>query len=303
MFERPGRPADRFPSPFPNENAAAAANGGKAPPDLSLMAKARTYERGFPWFITDVFRQYSENGADYLTALLNGYEEPPQGFTVPTGGHYNHYYPGHVIAMPKPLSDGQVEYPKNEAGQPQVPETVEQYARDVTALPHVGGGAASRGPQAPRLPGHAVPDRARGPALLHQEEDLGPGGRRGRRPRHASDDPQSLSRSRPRFGAFFFWRDNQGSVFVPVTMLQTIADEIWGRPCLAYHVQPSLEPEARDAFEAVQRAFAALWPEPLHVGPKHGLHVTIYPLLTVWGDYDKDAYWQQHRRTNPRHPR
>ena len=75
-------------------------------------------------------------------------------------------------------------------------------------------------------------------------------------------------------------------------MLQTIADEIWGRPCLAYHVQPSLEPEARDAFEAVQRAFAALWPEPLHVGPKHGLHVTIYPLLTVWGDYDKDAYWQ-----------
>lgn len=74
--------------------------------------------------------------------------------------------------------------------------------------------------------------------------------------------------------------------------MQTIADEIWGRPCLAYHVQPSLEPEARDAFEAVQRAFAALCPEPLHVGPKHGLHVTIYPLLTVWGDYDKDAYWQ-----------
>jgi cytochrome c1 len=134
MFERPGRPADRFPSPFPNENAAAAANGGKAPPDLSLMAKARTYERGFPWFITDVFRQYSENGADYLTALLNGYHEPPQGFQVPEGGHYNEYYPGHVIAMPKPISDGQVEYPKNEAGQPQVPETVDQYARDVTAF-------------------------------------------------------------------------------------------------------------------------------------------------------------------------
>ena len=43
MFERPGRPADRFPSPFPNDQAAAAANGGKAPPDLSVMAKARTY--------------------------------------------------------------------------------------------------------------------------------------------------------------------------------------------------------------------------------------------------------------------
>jgi cytochrome c1 len=134
MFERAGRPADRFPSPFPNENAAAAANGGKAPPDLSLMAKARTYERGFPWFVIDVFRQYSENGADYLTALLNGYEEPPQGFQVPEGGHYNHYYPGNIIAMPKPLSDGQVEYPKGETGQAIVPETIDQYARDVTAF-------------------------------------------------------------------------------------------------------------------------------------------------------------------------
>ncbi|WP_201838285.1 2'-5' RNA ligase family protein [Microvirga zambiensis] len=76
-------------------------------------------------------------------------------------------------------------------------------------------------------------------------------------------------------------------------MLQTIADTIWGQPCLAYHVQPSLEPETREAFAEVQRAFTALWPEPLHVGPKHGLHVTIYPLMTVWGDYDKDAYWRQ----------
>jgi len=134
MFERPGRAADRFPSPFPNEQAAAAANGGKAPPDLSLMAKARTYERGFPWFVVDVFRQYSENGADYLTALLKGYEEPPAGFPVPAGGHYNRYYPGHIIAMPKPINDGQVEYPKNEAGQPQVPETIDQYSRDVTAF-------------------------------------------------------------------------------------------------------------------------------------------------------------------------
>ena len=134
MFERPGRPADRFPSPFPNENAAAAANGGKAPPDLSLMAKARTYERGFPWFVIDVFRQYSENGADYLVALLNGYTAPPEGVQVPEGGHYNVYYPGNIIAMPNPLSDGQVEYPKGENGQPVVPETVDQYAKDVTAF-------------------------------------------------------------------------------------------------------------------------------------------------------------------------
>ncbi|HEV2559951.1 MAG TPA: cytochrome c1 [Microvirga sp.] len=134
MFERPGRPADRFPAPFPNENAAAAANGGKAPPDLSLMPKARTFERGFPFFVLDVFRQYSENGSDYLAALLKGYKEPPAGFEVPPGGHYNEYYPGNIIAMPNPMSDGQVEYPKLENGQPQAPETVDQYARDVTAF-------------------------------------------------------------------------------------------------------------------------------------------------------------------------
>jgi len=134
MFERPGRPADRFPSPFPNENAAAAANGGKAPPDLSLMAKARTYERGFPWFITDIFTQFAETGPDYLAAVLNGYHEAPAGFQVPAGGHYNSVFPGNIIAMPKPLSDGQVEYPKTESGQPQAPETVSQYARDVTAF-------------------------------------------------------------------------------------------------------------------------------------------------------------------------
>lgn len=75
-------------------------------------------------------------------------------------------------------------------------------------------------------------------------------------------------------------------------MLQTIADDIWGQPCLAYHVQPSLEPETREAFEAVQRSIAEQWPEPLHIGPKPGLHVTIYPLVPVRGTFDKDAYWQ-----------
>ncbi len=75
-------------------------------------------------------------------------------------------------------------------------------------------------------------------------------------------------------------------------MLKTLADDIWGQPCLAYHVQPSLDPETRDAFEAVQQAIAAHWLEPLHIGPKHGLHVTIYPLVPVKGAFDKDAYWQ-----------
>jgi ubiquinol-cytochrome c reductase cytochrome c1 subunit len=134
MFERPGRPADRIPWAFPNEQAAAAANGGKAPPDLSIMAKARTYERGFPWWLIDIVTMYQEQGPNYINALLLGYEDPPQGFELPAGGNYNKYYPGHVIAMPNVLNDGQVSYPKGGDGQPVVPETKAQYAKDVTAF-------------------------------------------------------------------------------------------------------------------------------------------------------------------------
>ena len=127
-IERAGRPADTFPSPFANDRAAAAANGGVAPPDFSTLAKARTYERGFPWFVFDIFSQYQEQGPDYIVAILQGYKEAPKGFTLPAGGNYNEYFPGHVIAMPPPLSDGQVTY---EDGAPQ---TLAQYAKDVTAF-------------------------------------------------------------------------------------------------------------------------------------------------------------------------
>jgi ubiquinol-cytochrome c reductase cytochrome c1 subunit len=135
-YERNGRPSDRIPPPFPNKPAAAAANGGAAPPDFSVIAKARTYERGFPWFLIDILPgfTYVEQGPDYITALLNGYEEPEHGIEVPAGKYYNKYFPGHIIAMPKPLADGQVDYPKDANGQPQAPETLEQYAKDVSAF-------------------------------------------------------------------------------------------------------------------------------------------------------------------------
>jgi cytochrome c1 len=128
MFERPGRVADRFPAPFPNEQAARAANGGASPPDLSLAAKARTYERGFPWFVFDIFTQYQEQGVDYITALLKGYEDPPQGFTLPQGSQYNKYFPGHAIGMPPPLQDNQVTYDDGS------PQTLDQYSKDVAAF-------------------------------------------------------------------------------------------------------------------------------------------------------------------------
>ncbi|MFC5503922.1 MULTISPECIES: cytochrome c1 [Hyphomicrobiales] len=135
MFERPGRPADAFPSPFPNEQAARSANGGAYPPDMSVLAKARTYERGFPRFVFDIFTQYQEQGPDYIAALLTGYKDPPpEGVTLQPGQYYNTYMPGHLIAMPNVLNDGQVEFPKGPDGQPQVPETAKQYAKDVTAF-------------------------------------------------------------------------------------------------------------------------------------------------------------------------
>lgn len=126
-IERPGRPADQFPAPFPNE-LAAKASFGVAPPDMSTLAKARTYQRGFPWFVFDIFTQYQEEGPDYIVAFLQGYENPPKGFTVSPGGNYNKYFPGNTTAMPPPLQAGQVKYDDGS------PETVSQYSKDVAAF-------------------------------------------------------------------------------------------------------------------------------------------------------------------------
>ena len=121
MFERPGRPSDYFPWAFANAQAARAAIGG-LPPDMSVLAKARAIERPFPWFIVDAFTGYGElQGPDYVHAILNGY-------TNDKDQNYNLYFPGHHIAMVKPLSDGQVDYTDGS------PKTVEQYSKDVTAF-------------------------------------------------------------------------------------------------------------------------------------------------------------------------
>ncbi|MFC4624886.1 cytochrome c1 [Daeguia caeni] len=130
MFTRKAIPTDHFPSPFPNANAAAAANNGAVPPDFSLIAKARAVERGFPTFIFDIFTQYNEAGPDYIHALLTGYDEqPPAGMQIPEGTYYNPYFmSGKSLAMAKPLSDDQVTYDDG------TPQTVDQYARDVAAF-------------------------------------------------------------------------------------------------------------------------------------------------------------------------
>ncbi|MEW5421287.1 cytochrome c1 [Amorphus sp. 3PC139-8] len=129
MYERPGRPSDHFPPPFPNEESARLANGGAYPPDLSLIAKARAAHAGFPWFVFDALTQYQEAGPDYIYALLTHYEEAPEGVELSPGMYYNTaFLSGNQIAMPPPLSDGQVEYTDG------TPETVDQYARDISAF-------------------------------------------------------------------------------------------------------------------------------------------------------------------------
>jgi len=125
-IQRAATPADRFPSPFPNEAAARASNGGALPPDLSVIAKGR------------------EGGPNYIYSLLTGYRNPPAGLTVGTGQHYNvsmngdltsawkgdHHKvpPGGVIAMPPPLADGKVTFDDGK------PSTVDEQAKDVSAF-------------------------------------------------------------------------------------------------------------------------------------------------------------------------
>lgn len=110
MFEREGLPFDYFPSPFANEKEAAFINGGVAPPDLSVMTKARA------------------DGTNYLYSLLRGYEEPPPDVEIRDGSYYNKYYPGHWIAMPPPLYEDGITYADG------TPATIEQMAADLSVF-------------------------------------------------------------------------------------------------------------------------------------------------------------------------
>lgn len=125
-IKRPATPADRFPSPFANEAAARASNGGALPPDMSLLAMAR------------------EEGPNHIYSILVGYKEPPAGLKIGPGQYYNPYMPGdltsywsgdhkHVppggfIAMAPPLKAGQVTFDDG------TPSTLDQQAKDVSAF-------------------------------------------------------------------------------------------------------------------------------------------------------------------------
>ena len=114
---RKATPADHFPSPYPNEVAARAANNNALPPDQSLLAKAR------------------HEGPHYIYSLLTGYVDQPAALVAkfpdvktPDGLHYNPYFPNLNLAMAPPLVDNSVTYADG------TPSTLKQEAKDVTAF-------------------------------------------------------------------------------------------------------------------------------------------------------------------------
>ena len=134
LIKRPARLSDPILGPYDNDKAAQAANNGALPPDLSLITKARGIEyhgsiAAHPFhMLKDIVGTYQEGGADYLYALLNGYQNPPANVKLADGMSYNVAFPGNQIAMAKPIEDGRVKY------QDGTPGTVAQYAADVTAF-------------------------------------------------------------------------------------------------------------------------------------------------------------------------
>jgi len=111
MFDRAGLPKDKFKSPYPNEKAARAVNGGAYPPDMSVLVKARA------------------GGPNYIYSILLGYDEnPPVDLKIEEGVYYNKFMAGKKIRMAKPLNDGSVEYSDGTKA------TVSQMAQDVTAF-------------------------------------------------------------------------------------------------------------------------------------------------------------------------
>ena len=110
MFTRPAKPSDHFKNPYPNDNAAIAANGGAYPPDMSVLVKARP------------------GGSNYIYSVLMGYEDPPAGMILDDGVYYNKYMIGNKIKMTSPLSNDLIEYSDGTKA------TVDQMAKDVTTF-------------------------------------------------------------------------------------------------------------------------------------------------------------------------
>jgi cytochrome c1 len=139
VVKRPAILSDMFPPPFKNDNEARSVQAsGALPPDLSLIVRARSVESDTPFYavplnmLRDIFAGYQEGGADYLYAYLTGYKPAPPKLEVPSGMNYNEVFPApHLTGMPDPFVAGPGKVAKYDDG---TPETIENYARDVTAF-------------------------------------------------------------------------------------------------------------------------------------------------------------------------
>lgn len=107
MFQRPGKLSDYLPKPYANDNAAAAANNGAIPPDLSYIALARHGQE------------------NYVYHLLTSYCDPPAGIELREGQNFNPYFPGGAIGMAAPIYNEIIEYDDG------VPATQSQLAKDI----------------------------------------------------------------------------------------------------------------------------------------------------------------------------
>ena len=107
---RAARPDDHLPSPFASPQAAAAANNGAVPPDMSRLALTLP------------------GGARRIVRILTGYRPAPAGFALAPGSYYNPAEPTRQIAMPPPLLDGQVTFADGSVA------TVPQMAHDAASF-------------------------------------------------------------------------------------------------------------------------------------------------------------------------
>lgn len=137
MVERLPGLADPIVGPYKNDNEARSVQGGALPPDLSLIVKARGVESHAPWYthwfwmLADIATAYQEGGADYIYALLTGYEDAPASAEMAEGMYYNAAFPGHQMAMSPPLSkDFFIEYQADSGAT----GSLDQNAKDVTAF-------------------------------------------------------------------------------------------------------------------------------------------------------------------------
>ncbi|CAI3935402.1 Cytochrome c1 (CYT1) [Commensalibacter communis] len=102
---------DYLPAPYSNQLMAKSVNAGKVPLDFSRYGMGMGQQ------------------ADYIMAILMGYQNPPADFKPDQEGMvYNQYFPGHQIAMRSPLTKDGVKYADG------TPATIEQQAKDVTTF-------------------------------------------------------------------------------------------------------------------------------------------------------------------------